>query len=399
MGHERVHADEFLPLPLATFHILLAVAETDRHGYGIIQDVAARTDGALKLSAGTLYRSIQRMLEDGLIVEVRERPAPADDDERRRYYRITPLGAAVGARRDRPPVPAGPLRAGGRPGSGEGVMYGALLRLLPASFRGEYATEMRAVFAQRRREASGPLGVALLWIETAWDLLACAIRVHAELFAQDVRYAIRSFRNAPGFTLTAAFVAALGVGATTAAFSVTDHVLVRPLPFKEPHRLIKLWQDQTATGYSRLELSPRTTATGSGSARRSRRWRAGTASPPTSRETGIRALRRLFLLGRPPAGAGRPAADRPRLHAGGRPAGRRRHRDPQPRPLAPPASAATRRCSAGASCSTTSRTRWWASCPRTSASRRARPSSGRPLGSSRRPTKTARTRTSTRSAG
>jgi putative ABC transport system permease protein len=135
-------------------------------------------------------------------------------------------------------------------------MYGALLRLLPASFRGEYATEMRAVFAQRRREASGPLGVALLWIETAWDLLACAIRVHAELFAQDVRYAIRSFRNAPGFTLTAAFVAALGVGATTAAFSVTDHVLVRPLPFKEPHRLIKLWQDQTATGYSRLELSP-----------------------------------------------------------------------------------------------------------------------------------------------
>ena len=95
MVHERVHADEFLPLPLATFHILLAVAEDDRHGYGIIQDVAARTGGALKLSAGTLYRSIQRMLEDGLLVEVSERPAPADDDERRRYYRITPLGTAV----------------------------------------------------------------------------------------------------------------------------------------------------------------------------------------------------------------------------------------------------------------------------------------------------------------
>lgn len=97
MAHERVLADGFLPLPLATLHILMAVAEDDRHGYGIIQDVAARTDGALKLSAGTLYRSIQRMLEDGLIVEVRghERPAPADDDERRRYYRITPLGTAV----------------------------------------------------------------------------------------------------------------------------------------------------------------------------------------------------------------------------------------------------------------------------------------------------------------
>jgi DNA-binding PadR family transcriptional regulator len=95
MANDHSRAESFLPLPLATFHILLAVAEDDRHGYGIIQDVAARTDGSLKLSAGTLYRSIQRMLEDGLIVEVRERPAPADDDERRRYYRITPLGAAV----------------------------------------------------------------------------------------------------------------------------------------------------------------------------------------------------------------------------------------------------------------------------------------------------------------
>jgi DNA-binding PadR family transcriptional regulator len=95
MANDHSRADAFLPLPLATFHILLAVAEDDRHGYGIIQDVAARTGGSLKLSAGTLYRSIQRMLEDGLLVEVRERPAPADDDERRRYYRITALGAAV----------------------------------------------------------------------------------------------------------------------------------------------------------------------------------------------------------------------------------------------------------------------------------------------------------------
>ena len=87
--------DSFLPLPAATFHILMAVAEEDRHGYAIIQDVATWTGGELKLSAGTLYRSIQRMLEQGLIVETRERPAPELDDERRRYYRITPLGAAV----------------------------------------------------------------------------------------------------------------------------------------------------------------------------------------------------------------------------------------------------------------------------------------------------------------
>lgn len=85
----------FLPLPLATFHILLATAEEGRHGYAIIQDVQVRTGGAVRLSAGTLYRSIQRMLEDGLIEEMRERPAPEDDDERRRYYHITRLGSAV----------------------------------------------------------------------------------------------------------------------------------------------------------------------------------------------------------------------------------------------------------------------------------------------------------------
>jgi len=86
---------DLLPLPPATFHILMAVAEEDRHGYGIIQDVAARTGGELKLSAGTLYRSIQRMLEQGLLVETQERPAPEWDDERRRYYRITAFGAAT----------------------------------------------------------------------------------------------------------------------------------------------------------------------------------------------------------------------------------------------------------------------------------------------------------------
>src|SRR5262247_3321701 len=87
--------DALLPLPPVTLHILVALADDDRHGYAIIQDVAARTDGELRLSAGTLYRSIQRMLEQGLIVETDERPAPENDDERRRYYRITPLGTAT----------------------------------------------------------------------------------------------------------------------------------------------------------------------------------------------------------------------------------------------------------------------------------------------------------------
>jgi DNA-binding PadR family transcriptional regulator len=87
--------DTLLPLQPTTFHILLSLADEDRHGYAIILDVARRTNGELKLSAGTLYRSIQRMLEAGLITETKTRPAPEMDDERRRYYRITPFGAAV----------------------------------------------------------------------------------------------------------------------------------------------------------------------------------------------------------------------------------------------------------------------------------------------------------------
>jgi len=82
-------------LPAATFHILVSLLEGERHGYAIIQDVEARTERELRLSPGTLYRSIQRMLEQGLIVESNRRPARALDDERRRYYRITPLGIAT----------------------------------------------------------------------------------------------------------------------------------------------------------------------------------------------------------------------------------------------------------------------------------------------------------------
>jgi DNA-binding PadR family transcriptional regulator len=88
-------ASGYLPLQPATFHILVALADSERHGYAIMQEVAERTGGTLKLSAGTLYRSIQRMLDQGLLSEVRLRPGPHNDDERRRYYRITALGTAV----------------------------------------------------------------------------------------------------------------------------------------------------------------------------------------------------------------------------------------------------------------------------------------------------------------
>jgi DNA-binding PadR family transcriptional regulator len=87
--------ESLLPLPPAAFHILLALASEDRHGYGIIGDIESRTGGKLRLSPGTLYRSIQRMVEQDLIVETDERPAPEFDDERRRYYRITAFGRKV----------------------------------------------------------------------------------------------------------------------------------------------------------------------------------------------------------------------------------------------------------------------------------------------------------------
>jgi DNA-binding PadR family transcriptional regulator len=91
-SHDDIRA--LLPLPPATFHILLALSGDDLHGYAIIQDVAARTGGALRLSAGTLYRSIARMVEQGLITETTRRRS-LEDDERRRYYRITAFGTAV----------------------------------------------------------------------------------------------------------------------------------------------------------------------------------------------------------------------------------------------------------------------------------------------------------------
>jgi len=87
--------DAFLPLPTAVFHILVALADRDRHGYSVMQDVAARTDGKVRLSAGTLYSAVARMLEQGLIEELRDSPDPENDDERRRHYRVTRLGRDV----------------------------------------------------------------------------------------------------------------------------------------------------------------------------------------------------------------------------------------------------------------------------------------------------------------
>jgi len=87
--------EALLPLPAAAFHILLALTEGERHGYGIMQETAHSSSGKVSLGPGTLYRSLKRLLGNGLIEEVDERPVPELDDERRHYYRLTPFGLLV----------------------------------------------------------------------------------------------------------------------------------------------------------------------------------------------------------------------------------------------------------------------------------------------------------------
>ena len=91
-----IDVQQQLPLPQAVFHILIALGEGEKHGYAVMQEVAGRTGGTVRMSPGTLYGSIRRMLDDGLIEEFFRRGAPADD-ERRRYYRLTKFGRAVAA--------------------------------------------------------------------------------------------------------------------------------------------------------------------------------------------------------------------------------------------------------------------------------------------------------------
>ena len=87
--------EDFLPLHRDTFHVLVSLADRDRHGYSILLDVAERTGGTLRFSPSSLYASIKRLLHQGLIEELAERPDPDEDDERRRYYRLTRLGRKV----------------------------------------------------------------------------------------------------------------------------------------------------------------------------------------------------------------------------------------------------------------------------------------------------------------
>ena len=135
-----------------------------------------------------------------------------------------------------------------------GRLYRALLGLFPASFRHEYGEEMEIVFRDRRRRADGVAASVALWLETVPDVVVSAGRVHADVLRQDLRYSLRSLSRAPVFAATVVTVLALGIGASTAVFSLADRVFWRPLPYEEPHRLVRLWEN--VPSYSRMEPSP-----------------------------------------------------------------------------------------------------------------------------------------------
>jgi predicted permease len=133
-------------------------------------------------------------------------------------------------------------------------IYKLLLHLYPSSFRAEYGDELCRIFLQERNHISGFFSVLFFWITEILDVFVNAILVHWEIFIYDLRFSIRTLSRTPGFAVTAILVTALGIGANTAVFSVINHVLIRPLPYTDPERIVRVWEIDSE--YSRFEASP-----------------------------------------------------------------------------------------------------------------------------------------------
>lgn len=131
--------------------------------------------------------------------------------------------------------------------------YKLLLTFYPSAFRAEYGEELSQLFAQRRRERSGAISLFFFWIAEIFDTIWNAAQVHWDIFQRDLRFTVRTVSRAPGFVLTAILVTALGIGANTAVFSVVNHVLLKPLPYADSERIVRLWEQNS--GYIN-EVSP-----------------------------------------------------------------------------------------------------------------------------------------------
>jgi predicted permease len=132
--------------------------------------------------------------------------------------------------------------------------YRMLLHLYPSSFRAEYGDEMSAIFALELGRRSGMAARCGLWLSAVSEIVFNAAMVHWEITRRDLFHSTRSLLGSPGFTLTAILLVTIGIGANVAVFTLANFVLVRPLPFPEPERLMRVWERHT--GYSKMELSP-----------------------------------------------------------------------------------------------------------------------------------------------
>ena len=134
------------------------------------------------------------------------------------------------------------------------TLYRLLLHLYPSSYRAEYGDEMSAIFALEFRRCTGLPAKCGLWLAGFAEVFSNAVAVHWEIAKRDLHYSLRSLVRSPGFAITAFLLITIGIGANAAIFTLADFVLVRPLPFPEPQRLVKVWEKHA--GYSMMELSP-----------------------------------------------------------------------------------------------------------------------------------------------
>ena len=132
--------------------------------------------------------------------------------------------------------------------------YRLLLHHYPSSFRLQYGEEMSAIFAVKLQQSRGVAARWSLWLSALIEVFGNAAALHWEIARRDFYYSARSLLQSPGFAVTAVLLITIGIGANVAIFTLADFVLVRPLPFPEPERLMKVWEKHP--GYSMMELSP-----------------------------------------------------------------------------------------------------------------------------------------------